>query len=498
MKRRRNGNSIGFPERKESKMKKIYLIAMIAILMVASTAVKAVETQGRLDIDVWLDNDDGIYYEGENVTIFFRISQDAFVAIYSLDTRGQVSMLFPAGPWDDGFVHAGDVYAIPNQGDDYELYVSGPEGVEFVQAIASPTRMNLPDWFNDGFDCNYYEDREDCLKYINDRYFGANWDNGGQALDRTTIYVKSPHYYYRPVYTPRSWYDYPQYSMIYIDYPFGAEVYIDGIYFGIAPLWIPRVVIGWHWFTIYDRYGYCWEDHIQVYHNHPIRFDHSRVKTGRTVVSRFKDVRMQAKKYGRTDYVLSDQRVKTTLVDGASGLTKKYPGGAIRSKPGQSTRTTTGSKRDGYTTTRSTTRERTSGTVENRTTTRKSTGSAVERKSTQGSTERKATTTKRSSGTPKLPAIKKSPDGKSSPSRKEPSSIGKDGGGSRSSGARKSSTIGRSSSGRSAPSRSAVGRSSTGRSSSGRVSSGRSSSGRSSSGKSSSKGSTSRSGGTKR
>jgi len=465
-------------------MKKIYLIAMIAILTVASTAAKAVETHGRLDIDVWLDNDDGIYYQGENVTIFFQTSQDAFVTIYSLDTRGQVSLLFPAGPWDDGFVHAGDVYAIPSRGDDYELYVSGPEGIEYVQAIASPNRMTLPDWFEDGFDCNYYEDREDCLEYINDRYFGANWDDGGQALDRTTIYVKSPHYYYRPVFTPRYWYDYPNYSMIYIDYPFGAEVYIDGIYFGIAPLWVPRVIVGWHWFTIYDRYGYCWEDHIQVYHNRPIRFDHSRVKTSRTVVSRFKDLRVQAKKYGRTDYVLSDQRVKTTRVDGVSGLSKKYQNDAVRSKTGQSTslrRGTTGTKRDGYTTKRSTTREQHS--VERRTTTRKSTGGTVERKSTGKTVERKSTTTKRSSGTTKSPGIKKSSGGDSSPSRKGSSSIGKDGSGSRSSGARKSSTIGRSS---------------TGRSSHTRSSAGRSSSSRSSSGKSTSRGSSSKSSGPKR
>ncbi len=469
-------------------MKKIYLIAMIAILTVASTAAKAVETQSHLDIDVWLDNDDGIYYEGENVTIFFRTTQDAFVTIYSLDTRGQVSILFPAGPWDDGFVHAGDVYAIPNRGDDYELYVSGPEGIEFVQAIASPTRMNLPDWFEDGFDCNYYEDREDCLEYINDRYFGANWDNGGRALDRTTIYVKSPHYYYRPVFTPRYWYDYPNYSMIYIDYPFGGEVYIDGIYFGIAPLWIPRVIVGWHWFTIYDRYGYCWEDHIQVYHDRPIRFDHSRVKTSRTVVSRYKDIRVQSKKYARTDYVLSDQRVKTTRIDGASGLTKKYPNTGVRSKPTTNSigRSTTGSKRDGYrTTTGSTTRGRTTGTAENRTTTRKSTGSSVERRSTGNTSTRKGTATKRSSGTTRTPSTKKSSDGNSSPSRKGSSSIKKDGSSSRSTGTPKSSSIGRSSTGRSTPSRSSVGRSS----------SGRSSSGRSSSGRSSSKGSTSRNGG---
>jgi len=474
-------------------MKRIYLIALAAILAMSAMTARAVETHGRLDIDVWLDNEDGIYYEGENVTIFFQTSQDAYVAIYSLDTRGNATLLFPVDPRDNGFVRAGDVYAVPDRYDDYELYVSGPEGIEYVQAIASPVEMEIPDWFDGaGFQCDYYDDREGCLEWINERYFSSRWGNGTHAFDRASIYVKSPRYYYRPIYVPHQWYDYPHYSMVYIDYPFGAEIYIDGIFFGIAPLWIPRVIVGWHWFTIYDRYGYCWEQHINVYHNHTIRLDHSRVKTSRTTASRFKDVRTQARKYSRTDFVLSEKRVKTTRSVGSAGLSKKYSGSGYRTKTERGTRSsgTAGSKRSGYSTrdahrrssgtrdsraTRKTTpsqdrsgdykrsgsSRRTPSQIRQRTPTKRSTGGSVERRS--GSSKRGSGTTRKSGTVKKSGTPKKSSGQGSGPSRSGSSSIGKNGGGSRSSGSRTSS-IGRSSAGRSAPAKSS---SSKGKSSSG-------------------------------
>ena len=42
-----------------------------------------------LDAEVWTDRSDGEYYVGDRVTINFRISRDAFVAIYTIDTRGR-------------------------------------------------------------------------------------------------------------------------------------------------------------------------------------------------------------------------------------------------------------------------------------------------------------------------------------------------------------------------------------------------------------------------
>jgi hypothetical protein len=54
---------------------------------------------------------------------------------------------------------------------------------------------------------------------------------------------------------------------------------------------------------------------MEFHHDHTVHIDRSRVKVGRDGVSRFKDVRVQAKKYSRSDFVLSDERVKSTIID---------------------------------------------------------------------------------------------------------------------------------------------------------------------------------------
>jgi len=312
-------------------MKKTMIITMAALLAIPLAAWgqedpyrSQIVRSDKLDINIWVDNEDGVYYAGENIRIFFQTSRDAYVAIYGIDTRGQVNLLYPADARDNGFVYGGEVYAIPDDRDDYDLNVTGPEGIEYVQAVASLSELSIPDWYNEApIRTGAYDDPEEFMDFVNDRYFTSRWDDRGRAYDRLTIYVKEPHYYYKPVYMPNHWWDYPDYAVVYVDYPFGGEVYIDGIFFGIAPLWIPRFMVGWHWVTIYDRYGYCWEDHIDFYHNHTIHIDRTRVKTSRTVVSRFKEVRQQTKKYSRSNFVLSDERVKNTVIEKSKEISKR-------------------------------------------------------------------------------------------------------------------------------------------------------------------------------
>lgn len=317
-------------------MKKL-MVLLAAALMVLPAAIPAqnldrVErddnrgSYGRPDIEVWTDNSDGVYYEGENVTVFFRADRDCYVAVYGVDTRGEVNLLYPTVRWDDGYVRGGEVYAIPGDDADFDLVVNGPEGMEIIQAIASDGEIDIPNWFDGApIHCSYHDDRDEFIDYINDRYFDCRFGDCDRSFDQTTIYVKVPRYYYKPVYVPTYWDTYPDYAMVYIDYPYGGEIYIDGIFFGVAPLWIPRVIYGHHWFTVYDRYGYCWEDQIIVDHHTTIRLDHSRVKTSRTVVSRYRDqdIRAQAQKYDRTSYVKSGERVKSVREDAIGQSTKR-------------------------------------------------------------------------------------------------------------------------------------------------------------------------------
>lgn len=244
-----------------------------------------------LDIEIWTNHSDNEFHEGDNFVLNFRTNQDAFVAIYSVDSKGRVNMLFPMSPDDDNYVRGGATYRIPDGADDFDLVVTGPEGVENIQAIASRERFPIPDWYPaSGLICDW-EDRLEFMDYINAEHFVKY---GGQrfAFDRSAIYIEEwePHYY-RPIYHPV----YPSWSVcgnVYIDYPYGGTVYIDGIYWGVIPLYIPRIYIGWHTFTIYDYYGYCWEYPVHVTRYNTVILDRTVIVTSPTVVSKYKDVRL--------------------------------------------------------------------------------------------------------------------------------------------------------------------------------------------------------------
>lgn len=337
-------------------MKKLTIISILAVLIIMPLSAKAQtlvkeyhngpSTQ-PLEIDVWVDNEDGIYYKGEEITIFFQADYDCYAAIYSVDTRGDVNLLFPEDHRDDGFIRGGELYSIPGGYSDYSLIVSGPEGIEHIQAVASVEKIEIPRWFDGGnIQLGAYEDPEDFIEEINERFFQCRWNDCLRAFDHTSIYVKTSQYYYKPVYVPPHWYDDPYYSMVYIDYPYGGEIYVDGIYIGIAPLWVPRIVVGWHWFTIYDRFGHCWEHHYHVHNNTTVYFDRTIVKTSRSKVSRYKEIRTQARKFRTSDYVLSEKRLKTTRNDAIRSKTDKFsrPGTGAKLEKSTNKRTTGSAK----------------------------------------------------------------------------------------------------------------------------------------------------------
>jgi len=252
--------------------------------------VDRIRVDRYLDVEVWTDHSDGDYYVGDVIELNFRANRDAFVAIYSVDTKGRVNLLFPASPTDDNFVYGGVAYSLPGPDDDYDLVVIGPEGVENIQIIASRERFPIPDWYDvSGIICDW-DDRHDFMDYINGHYF-VRYDGQRFAFDRTALYVNEwEDYYFRPVYYPRypSW---TVYGNAYIDYPWGSSIYVDGIYWGITPIYFPRVYVGWHTFTVYDRWGYCWENDVHITRYHTVVLNRDIIRPQPSVMSKYKEVR---------------------------------------------------------------------------------------------------------------------------------------------------------------------------------------------------------------
>jgi hypothetical protein len=243
-----------------------------------------------MDVEVWTNHADGEYYVGDDISVYFRASRDAFVSIYSVDSRGRVNLLFPSTAGEDNFVLGGETYRIPGDNWEYDLEVSGPAGIENIQIIASRERFPIPNWYrNSGLVCDW-DDRNEFMDFLNGKHF-VRYDGQRFAFDRAVIFVNEwePDYY-RPIYQPY----YPSWSVVgnaYIDYGWGYSVYVNGIYWGCTPLYLPRIAVGWHTVTIYDPHGYCWESDIHFSRYNTVILNRTVVNPSASVKSKYKEVR---------------------------------------------------------------------------------------------------------------------------------------------------------------------------------------------------------------
>ncbi|MGB2698164.1 MAG: DUF4384 domain-containing protein [Candidatus Zixiibacteriota bacterium] len=238
-------------------------------------------SSSHVDIDVWVDRGDGsVYNPGDEIRIFFEASRDCYVVVYNIDTRGYVNILYPYDYTDSPWVEGNQVYRIPGEYDDYDLRVDGPEGLEYVQAIASLEPIVLPDWpryvggmKEDHLDITVLrledEDPYDFMETINYHLIRGS----DHAVDLCIFNVEYPYprwYYHPQVYwVDRPWY-YPM-GEVYIGCPFGGEVYIDGMFYGICPITIPSILCGRHWITVYWYGCRVWWDWVHIYPDRTIR-----------------------------------------------------------------------------------------------------------------------------------------------------------------------------------------------------------------------------------
>jgi len=253
-------------------------LLVIALIAVMATVAVADQKHGigrvnNLEIDVWVNKSDGAtYYFGEDVAVYFRASEDCYAVVYDIDPAGNVSLLFPSDYNSECFIRGGEVYRIPDPYDDYRLEVTGPKGKEYIYAVASPYRIDPPEFmryesFEYGNWDSYYDDfvhtmRGEMMGFVAD--LNNRIVKGEPYVSAQTMFFINNHYRHH------SWYRYWRYDPYYIgsiwvgcNYP-GAEIWIDGCYFGIAPILIPEIYIGRHWVWIY-YHGYpCWQDYVYV------------------------------------------------------------------------------------------------------------------------------------------------------------------------------------------------------------------------------------------
>lgn len=272
------------------------ITAALLIIAITSTAFADVQIDARIQINpqprdlqiwIWPDRGEGAsYFPGETIYMNVEATRDCFLILYNIDTRGNMRILFPYDPWDDNFVRGGEVVTFPRDWDGYEWTVDGPEGVEYVQAIASEFPINPPDWpiymrsnsrggavsyDRDLRDFRAGHDRLGYIDIINRKITGRYHDY--TATDLASFYVQPR--WYRPINVHVGFDPWPDvfYGEIYIAWPIGGRIYIDGVYVGIAPLWVPRHHRhGRHVITCYDGRRLVREQTVHYYPKRDYRY----------------------------------------------------------------------------------------------------------------------------------------------------------------------------------------------------------------------------------
>ena len=239
------------------------------------------------DIEIWTNKgSDARYYFGEDVAVYFRAEENCYVVVYDVDPSGEVSILFPSSHNGSSYVEGGRIYRVPDYGDDFRLEIAGSSGDEHIFAVASYDYINPPDFMKyvgyDYGDDSYYDDSYFAIKVRGslDNFVGslnARICDGPYVVAHTRFLVDTNYRHHRHY---RYW-DYDPYYVgsiwIGCDFP-GSEIWIDGIFIGIAPILVPRVMVGYHWVWVYYGGYPCYQRYFYVpsyqRYNIDVRIDH--------------------------------------------------------------------------------------------------------------------------------------------------------------------------------------------------------------------------------
>lgn len=87
-------------------------------------------------VRVWMDGERDIYRIGDRSRVLVRTDRDAYVAVLHIDTDGNVEVLFPSSPGDEGYLRGGRAYSVRPRGSQY-VSMRGGYGIGYVFAVAS-------------------------------------------------------------------------------------------------------------------------------------------------------------------------------------------------------------------------------------------------------------------------------------------------------------------------------------------------------------------------
>lgn len=126
-------------------MRRAALLTLTVTALTAPSLLAQVSGEtAALEARVWLDRgDEPVLRRGETVRIFYRATEDAYAAIFRIDTDGRIQLIYPQDPTvTDDRLNAGVDYRVifPNSP---VWRVSEDPGVGYLFMVASPERLDF-------------------------------------------------------------------------------------------------------------------------------------------------------------------------------------------------------------------------------------------------------------------------------------------------------------------------------------------------------------------
>ncbi|MCJ7790747.1 MAG: PEGA domain-containing protein [Candidatus Atribacteria bacterium] len=204
-------------------------------------SIQIINPHPEFSLRLWLDKERGVTYApGERIKIFFQVSRDSFVTLYSYDTGGRGKIIFPNPYSPHNLVKAGEVNTFEGQIDP-----STQPGIEYVLGFATtrpiPTGL-IPELNKD------YKAFTHQLKGIIQPLPPTDWVQGNLLS-----------YVITPIIPPQS------YGSISVNSnPKGAEIYLDDVYEGLTPLKLDNINLGQHGIKIVMSGYQEWASYISI------------------------------------------------------------------------------------------------------------------------------------------------------------------------------------------------------------------------------------------
>lgn len=161
--------------------------------------------ENPIEARVWLDRgQEPVLQRGDGVRVYYRTTEDAFVAIFHIDTNGTTRLVFPNSPQENHYARGGRDYRVLFPGSSY-WYVDDYPGMGYFFIVASPEPFDFTELryshYDGGWDLSYvgrqvYQDPYLAM----DDYVAAlvpDWEYVPYGLDFTSYHVEQRYDYPR-------------------------------------------------------------------------------------------------------------------------------------------------------------------------------------------------------------------------------------------------------------------------------------------------------------